>query len=424
MRCDLFEKYSQLLQEDKLAFSVAIITFLFPLGMASIRSWAAIGFYLIVLLCLLALRRTKGEMIQGQKWLIWAILVFIASVFLSFINADDLANGYKRLGKVAPILLLIPVVSGLRRLPMLSIKAFMPGVVVGGGVMTAIALYSTMIQGKARAMGYYHPIIFGDLAIVIAAILTCLVLSGLLSGVYRWLVPAVIPFAIMASLLSQSRGGWFAIPAVAVLITVLHVSRFNKLKLLATILCFIAVIVLSPIIFPGTIGKQFDRTTQSIEQFTSGEKQNTSIGTRFLLWDIALQVWQEHPIIGSGIGDFRHDSQQYIDSEKTNLRRPWHHAHSVYFEYLSMTGLLGFTAMMFALLLAPFGIFYRYWRLSESPEEKFNSLSGMAIVLCFAVFGLSEAWLARSAFVSSYLLMLGIFLSSIGRSGSTECLKG
>ena len=44
---------------------------------------------------------------------------------------------------------------------------------------------------------------------------------------------------------------------------------------------------------------------------------------------------------------------------------------------------------------------------------RFYALSGMATIIAFAVFGLTEAWLARNPFVRTYLMSILVFMSSI-----------
>lgn len=408
------DQFLSLYRNDKLAFLATTVLFLFPLGMASVKSWATVSFFLLIVFSLLALRRQSNESLPEQNWLIAGAVAFVVCVLLSFFNSDDLANSYKRLGRIFTIVFFVPLMFGFRRMPIPTAKVIGASFALCCFVMGGGSLYATLVQGKPRAMGYYHPIIFGDMAIVVAAIAACFLVAGLSRGVSRWIVIVAIPVALMASFLSQSRGGWFAIPAVAVLLLVLHADQIDTKKFLAGLTLLLITVFASPFLFPGTVGKQVDRTYKSVEQFVNGGQQNTSIGARFLMWDIAIQIWQENPLVGSGLGDFRHDSRVMIESGKTNLSRPWHHAHSIYFEYLAMTGLLGFFSMIATLLLIPFYLFYRYWRLAESPEEKFFTLSGMIIVTCFAVFGLSEVWLARSAFVASYALLLGVFLSTLG----------
>ena len=66
-----------------------------------------------------------------------------------------------------------------------------------------------------------------------------------------------------------------------------------------------------------------------------------------------------------------------------------------------------------ALLVLPFRIFYRALFCALSPEEVFACLGGMSLIVCYAVFGLTEAVFSRSAFVASFAFFMSVFLSAI-----------
>jgi len=403
----------KLYHNDKLAFLATAVLFLFPLGMASVKSWASICFYLLVLICFFALKRQAKSSPRTAKLVAFGLILFLFCVLLSLLNSDDLHSAYKILGKLALLLLVIPLFAGLRALPIFLNVYLSWGLVLSGYIMGGVAFWSTFFHGRPRAMGYYHPIIFGNLSIVVSALAFCLLCSGIVRGRGRWLVVGSILAALSASLLSLSRGGWLAIPVLVLLYLTLYRDELGTKRIFAGSILLIFIVLLSPVLFPGTIGTQANRTIQSIEMFVSGEEQNTSLGARFLMWQAAVKIWQEHPVIGAGAGDFEYESQRLIDSGKSNLDQAWPHAHSMLFEYLSMTGLLGLITMILGIYAFPFYYFYSAWRKArEESGTTFPSLAGMSLIACYFVFGLSEVWLGRSVFITTFVLMLVVLAVS------------
>lgn len=137
------------------------------------------------------------------------------------------------------------------------------------------------------------------------------------------------------------------------------------------------------------------------------------------MWGIAFEMFQENPVLGSGVADFQHDAADMMEEGTTDLNRAHPHAHSIFFEFLGTTGLTGLTAMIIAVLFLPFRYFYRKWRLSTG-ENRRSAVCGMILIFSFFVFGLTESWLSRSPFVSVYVVGLFAFFSTYLRPGWNE----
>ena len=53
------------------------------------------------------------------------------------------------------------------------------------------------------------------------------------------------------------------------------------------------------------VQQRLDQSYTNIVSFMKGENLNSSIGQRFLMWDIAIKMFSKNPLLGSGLGDFR-----------------------------------------------------------------------------------------------------------------------
>jgi hypothetical protein len=67
--------------------------------------------------------------------------------------------------------------------------------------------------------------------------------------------------------------------------------------------------------------------------------------------------------------------------------------------------------MVIAYLVVPAVLFGREMKGAKTPEQRIYALAGMATVLAFATFGLSEDLWTRNPFVNSYIVCLAVLMS-------------
>ena len=405
--------------QSRLVVLLRVLFFVFPLFIGTVGSWASGGYLLLVVFALISIRCVCEDPVVRRHDLQFPILLFFIALLLSFLNCEDWSWAVKWLGKLLALLFLVPTVMGLRRLSGGFMRPLGLGVLSAGFVVGGVALYAQVVLHSGRQIGYYNPIIFGDLAILIGVLVVCLSLSGIYQRWLLWLMPFSAVSALYAAVVSMTRGSWLAVPMIIFLLLFLLMkgglfkdprSRGRGFCGAVIILIFV---LLSPGVFPGTIGTQIKRTYTGIVDFNPNEQKDTSIGIRLLLWDISIDIWKKKPFLGTGMGDFILEQELAMKQQRTALKDTFRHAHSIYFGFLSQTGLFGFVTMTTALLILPFRIFYRALFYVQTAEERFACLGGMALIVCYAVFGLTEAVFSRSAFVASFAFFLATFLSAI-----------
>jgi O-antigen ligase len=82
--------------------------------------------------------------------------------------------------------------------------------------------------------------------------------------------------------------------------------------------------------------------------------------------------------------------------------------HNIFIQTLSTTGLIGFVASLFALILLPLRLF-----MSRENRSHPLALAGTVLVVSYALFGLSESWILRAPVVSLYMVYMVILASSM-----------
>ena len=90
---------------------------------------------------------------------------------------------------------------------------------------------------------------------------------------------------------------------------------------------------------------------ESVARILTSDDTISSDG-RIRLWSVAWRMWQEHPVLGVGIGQYRAVADQYVFGGVSNI------AHNTYLSFLAETGLVGFVI----LVSLPLAVFIRVIR--------------------------------------------------------------
>jgi O-antigen ligase len=196
---------------------------------------------------------------------------------------------------------------------------------------------------------------------------------GLAFGVRRpqrdWVAVATMVMAI-ALLLTGSRGAWLlGLPAGLVTLgwfkVRIRLRQANSLFNLPRVRVSMAILLI-PIILLGVFVFQ-DRLVNS-----------ETILQRFAIWQAALRLWQEYPLLGAGPEGFFWSYPAYLPLQPPldpNVRHP----HNVWLEYAAMGGLSG--------LLWFGGAIFTFIRAARSDVRRTNEERWRAIGLVAAFAG-------------------------------------
>jgi O-antigen ligase len=288
----------------------------------------------------------------------------------------------------------------LSRADLKLFKYLLAGAVVSGPLYLSIALVSIAERPDHPAVGGYHHITFGDMAMLGAMFMTTVLVTMKTSKVMKIVLVISIVCLLYASILSTARGAWLAMPFCLSLL--LGVGIHQGMIKLRTILVVLLMLGVAVVVSPARhiISSGVHEAADDIEVFQSGEKEMTSVGSRLGMWHVAVNIWKKHPVIGTGPGDF--DLEMQASSDEGLYEELFAHssAHNIYFQALATTGTIGFVIMCFALVALPFRLFYR----ANKGKVNVAAVSGMVAITAFAVFGLTESWMLRSPVIAVYVM--------------------
>lgn len=388
-----------------------LIVFLFPVTVIIIPFFSGAIYALLILTSLFIGWSSWNKLNQSEKNLLFGFFILFLLIGLSLINTDDMSSGLKKIERYLHIPLIIPIYFLFRKYSVEAGKAFLVGIIVASFLIFGQAAYESIILGVKRAFGLYHFIVIGDISMWIAVIASCSILTVIRNKYHILISILSIILALSASILSGSRGAWAVLPVIFIWFIWLHRSHLSKTSV-------ISIIILSVALGFGALnfGPIQTRMNAAISEYQAYSKDETKLGSftaRLEMWRDSIRIWKENPILGTGIGDFREDRLQFVREGTSFVKQDFGHAHNIYFDLLATTGLVGLLATLIFLLYIPFHMFYAFWNREADPWIRFYALAGMATILCFAVFGLSETWLARNVFVRTYMIALLVFMSSI-----------
>jgi len=402
---------------DALAYRVLwVLAFCFPVGMGAVPHWTSTVFYLFSFFSVIYLGEKWYFPDKISRYLFVAFVIFFLASTLSLINAENIGSGIRRLEKLLFLFCFFPSYFAVQRMKLNLSNPFLFGIFVTGIVFAIVSIYSVYFTDMVRAQAAYSPIIFGDMTMLVSLFLIAAYFAGWVPDRYKIFCLISVLSSLYAAVLSGSRGAWISLPIVAILFFWILRKRITWVKIVLTSLLLFLVIIFS--FFNDRINMRVVKSGKNIERFVTGDEKVTSESARLMMWQIALSIWIKNPVLGTGVGDYQHEIKKLIDEKQTKLKKVYGHAHNIFLDALATTGLLGFSALVGAFFIVPGHFFLSFGFESTRKKTDLPVLAGLTHLVCFAVFGLTEGWLARSPMVSVFLFGLLVFISSAALGGN------
>lgn len=394
---------------------LSILIFLFPPLVATTDGG---GSYIGALLLLLSFiyGRRWNALSHIEKRVLLGFCAGLMAMTLSLVNTEHahLYEGVKYLDRYLRLALIVPVYLMFRRLDSAFGRPLASGAVVAALVMAAQAWYQVGWLHEDVASGFYHKIVFGDLAVFWGSVAVVYGLT-LLQGRWRLATITIATLgSLYASVLSETRSAWLFVLVFLIMLLIFSAQyiRFDRRTLAVVVLG--GAVIAAGLAWKWTwLERGISNGADDLTTFMSNPSAPSSWGTRLNLWRNTLLLVKEHPLLGVGLGDFHAEMRRMAaDGESWSKDvAKYGHAHSIYFDPLANGGLVALVATFVGYLLMPFLMFRRFLAAAQSPEERFYALGGLLTVLAFATFGLSEALWHRNPFVNTYVVCIVVFMS-------------
>lgn len=410
--------------------------FFSTVGAAKLTAWSAIVAGLVALCALYALLKyhykdlsfvdTRSKILMGLL-----LLMSLVAVFSWWWHGAE-GNIRKELFYALTISIFFVVYA--YRPPLIWLWLGIGAVAIAAGVL---AINSVYIQGELRAgYSFLNPIPFGNLSLL--AGLLC-VPAMFLARTLRKGGGALIVFLLLglfsgvfSSVLSGSRGGWVAIPFILLLFGYVYYHFFSKKIWLILTLVLSGVITF---VWTSEELKFSQRVIEARDQiiaYHAGDVRSSQ-GGRLEMWRGALLLIQDKPLLGhGGVVAYRHAlfelikdekinsvalvAYEYLSMEQEKLEEliktaessvMFEHLHNDYLDRAVKQGLVGLVALLL-FYLVPIVLFSRYIR-SKAPTKQALAVSIVTLIVCYAIFGLTETFLIHTLCILPLGILLMVF---------------
>ncbi|MDM7323064.1 MAG: O-antigen ligase family protein [Gammaproteobacteria bacterium] len=327
--------------------------------------------------------------------LAWPLLMAFSGYVLA-IGLSMVATGERlsTLDNPSRLLLLLVVLWGLWCWPF-RLEAVWLGASLGAFGGLGIALYQRFILEMPRAEGFQHPIMFGD----VAMLLGLLALVGLAHALHtrrlrRMLVLylAASLAGLVTSLLSGTRGGWIGLPVILFALYRYYAPILPRRLWLGSLIGFALVGFMTYTIPATGVADRIHQAIHEVKTFHQDTGAESSVGARLELWRAGAKLVREAGLLGLSEAQV-HDRLRALVDEGTVrppvLEQP--HFHNEILQHWIRHGLLGLLALL-ALYFLPLRTCMRLVTI-HAPELKAAAMAGVVTLTAIIDFGLTQTFL-------------------------------
>lgn len=400
--------------KNVLAISVwflAAVTFTLSLGIH--KGYALpIALIFICTSSLLFIPNIWAGITKEDKWMFYSFILFSISMFAFSFFDEGGARGIDKPSRFIFASLVLLLLLNLK-----NYKEFLwYGVVSGSFFAFILSLYERFLLGYERAHGGEHPIMFGNMGMLLG-------MMSFSSAAYfydkrqkSWMFIAIFSgfCGIGASFLSGSRGGWVALPLI--LFFLLWHSRSlvsNKTRMIMIlILTFCLTLVF---VIPQTnVKNRIEGTLANLSLYSSGIDKDTSIGLRFEMWKSAYFSFSLSPLFGVGSDGSMEQKKVWVEKKLVHPKVVnYSHAHNEYLDTLEKRGIVGLFFLL-VLYLVPLKLFLKkIYQYEHDWSVKSYAITGALIPMCYIDFGLSQVMFSHNTGVMLYAFPIVYFWAAL-----------
>jgi len=241
---------------------------------------------------------------------------------------------------------------------------------------------------------------FGDISLLLGVLAYILLSEKKL----QFLSMLSVGLGFIACLYAGARGGMFA----AFLCTVIWIFiKTKKISIKNTLMSIFLIGFFFIILNSVTENHILSRVTATINElsYINENKYNTSMGARLQMWQAALIIFWNSPILGVGLNNFD-DALLILYKEHiiSNSIIKFSHAHNEYFCSLATGGIVGFIITI-SLFFVPTDFFKEYYYQNVWAKAGFWS------ICLIAFFGLTDCVFDRRMTIMAFAVLTSVCMA-------------
>jgi O-antigen ligase len=293
------------------------------------------------------------------------------------------------------------------------------GLILGCLSGAAVAIRDVYSLDMGRGYGYTGAIQFGNVALTMS-VFCAAAIFGIRkdtprAAFWRFALCVGVAAGFYASIISGSRGGWVAMPVVVLLFCAALVDKKN-----ARAVCMGAVAVMAGLLILAvsvpSVKQRYDDAVSDLRLYQQGNAA-TSLGARFAIWDAAVKLISEKPLMGWSRDAYEQRRDQLIKEGEANpMVGMLANTHNSFVEILLFQGVFGFLCMCAMLS----GVFVLFWKRLRSPdyEARMAALSGTCLISIYVIAGQTQIMFSRNNTLVFFLVAIAWLWAKTRRPAS------
>jgi O-antigen ligase len=231
-----------------------------------------------------------------------------------------------------------------------------------------------------------------------------------LAGVFRYRgrrqLTCLVAYAagVLAIVYSSSRGPLVVLLAHAIIVALVY-SSGRRVQLVAVTIGAVGAL-LALLIFTDLtpLGDRIAVVFDDWKDVVEDGNYNTSLGLRFAVWDVGIQLFLEKPIFGHGAGNLSGLIRQELLSEY-GISRGFSHFHNVFINTAVEGGVVALAALLAAICL-PVVIALRTLFRSDVETERFGATLLLLYFSMFVIAGMTNLVLRHDIMDAMFMISL------------------
>lgn len=303
-------------------------------------------------------------------------------------------------------------------------KAFVSGLPIGCVGMGTLALWQVFHLELERANGYTNAIQWGNIALLLACLTTVPLTIYWHQQRWQWraLMVTAVTLGLTASLFSQSRGGWLAIPAILTLwlwfAWRIRPNQFSKiLAALALSLSTLGIVLA----FTPRFNDRLQLAAAEISNYVHHGEERTSLGLRLAQYDLVAKMIPEKPWMGWGAHGFVKEVERRVDiGEYSQEMMSYPEVHNILLDAWVKVGVAGVLIQLtlFAWVLAIFWPSPTRLRQHAKDSPRWRQVlalrvMGATVPTCYFAFGMSQPFFNHNSGIMCFIFYVAVLWSTL-----------
>jgi O-antigen ligase len=218
----------------------------------------------------------------------------------------------------------------------------------------------------------------------------------------------------LASLLSQSRGGWLALgvalPVQAVILWRAMDRRDFMVSVVAALVCGSALLALTA----QQLSQRVELARSEVELYEATGNAATSVGQRLDHWKLAWRLGLAKPLEGWSQKGYEIEKERIVAAGQAHpFLLQFNHAHNEYLDLFAKRGVLGLGALLI-LYAVPLVLFWPHRNVTAA-ERKLMPLQliGVLIPVIYAGCGLTQGFLGHNSGTMFFVFMCVLVFTTL-----------